>query len=130
MQQTPNQLAATPQAVQPSQSKDGKVTDNDAVVTATKTQETQPVAKSEQPENGGDSFAISSSDQTTLVELLGQETAEKLIDLRSKADEDKKVRPKDLGAVNIAAIPDKAKRSQVHSVSLASLLMMNGANSA
>ncbi|KAI1777923.1 pseudouridine synthase [Hypoxylon cercidicola] len=110
--ETPNQLAPIPRAIQSSQPEDGE--NKDAVVATTKTQVPQPATNSEQPENGGDAFTISPSDRTLLATLLGPDTAEMLIELRSKAD-DKKIRPKDLGAVDIAAISDKAKRGQVHS---------------
>lgn len=113
--ETSDQSKATPQTDQSSQLKDEKTTENDAVAATPKTQELQPATSSKQPEGGDGPFTISPSDRTILADLLGQDTAEELIQLRSKADEDKKVRLKDLGAVDIAAISDKSKRSQVHS---------------
>ncbi|KAI0180491.1 pseudouridine synthase [Hypoxylon sp. FL1284] len=107
--ENPNQAALS------SHPKSDPSADNSAAVAITKTQEPQPATGSGQPDGGEDRFTVSPSDRTTLADLVGQDTAEKLIDLRAKADEDKKLRPKDLGAVDIAAMTDKAKRSQVHS---------------
>ncbi|KAI1766340.1 pseudouridine synthase [Hypoxylon sp. FL1150] len=105
--ETSNQSIATPQANQ--------LSGVDAVATAPKTQDPQQTTSSKQAEDEDNSFAISPSDRATLADLLGQDTAEKLIELHNRAGEDKKLRLKDLGTVDIAAISDKSKRSQVHS---------------
>ncbi|KAI0847891.1 pseudouridine synthase [Daldinia vernicosa] len=110
---TPNQPTAKPQVAKPLHSEEGKNITTDTVV-ANDTA-SQPSAGSEQPKDGGSSATIPVSDQTVLIDLLGQSTAEGLIDLYSKANESTKTQPKVSKFVTIAAITDKAQRSRVHS---------------
>ncbi|KAI2631006.1 pseudouridine synthase [Hypoxylon sp. NC1633] len=113
---TSRQPTTRPQVSQPSLSKENKKPGADNVsAVPTKTPESQNSAPSEQPKNGEISSAISESDRTALAELLGQDTVEELVDLYGKSNENTKAKAKDLGAVKIAAISDKAQRSRVHS---------------
>ncbi|KAI1644540.1 pseudouridine synthase [Daldinia loculata] len=112
---TPDQPTAKPQVAKPLHSEEGKTLTTDTVDTvAANDTASQPSASSEQPKDGGSSTTISVSDQTVLIDLLGQSTAEGLIDLYSKANESTKAQPKVSKFVTIAAITDKAQRSRVH----------------
>ncbi|KAI1658215.1 pseudouridine synthase [Daldinia decipiens] len=113
---TPDQPTAKPQVAKPLYSEEGKTLTTDTVdIVAANDTASQPSASSEQPKDGGSSTTISVSDQTVLIDLLGQSTAEGLIDLYSKANESTKAQPKTSKFVTIAAITDKAQRSRVHS---------------
>ncbi|KAI1457596.1 pseudouridine synthase [Annulohypoxylon moriforme] len=59
--------------------------------------------------------SISESDRSILIDLLGQTTTEELIDLYSKANENKKSAFKTPIFVKISAITEKSQRSRVHS---------------
>ncbi|KAI0014102.1 pseudouridine synthase [Xylariaceae sp. FL0662B] len=75
----------------------------------------ESTTKPEQPMNREDSSTpISPSDQTSLADLLGQNVTGELVDLYSKASQDK-VQLKSLAVVKIPAISDKTQRSRVHS---------------
>ncbi|KAI8962497.1 pseudouridine synthase [Daldinia sp. FL1419] len=111
----PRQPTAKPQASSPAQPEDRKPTTNTINVTATNAITSQPSTNSEQLKEEGDSIAISLSDKQALIDLLGQSTAENLIDLHEKANESTRAQPKTSNSVTIAAIADKAQRSRVHS---------------
>ncbi|KAF3064595.1 Multisubstrate pseudouridine synthase 7 [Daldinia childiae] len=112
----PDQQTAKFQASKPLNSEEGKKLTTGTVDTvAANDTGSQPSASSEQPKDGESSTTISVSDQTVLIDLLGQSTAEGLIDLYSKVNENTKAQPKVSKFVTIAAITDKAQRSRVHS---------------
>ncbi|KAI0114843.1 pseudouridine synthase [Daldinia grandis] len=113
---TPHQPTGKLQGAKPLHAEEGKTPTAGTADTATVNDTaSQPSASSEQPKDGGSSIIISVSDQTVLIDLLGQNTAEGLIDLYSKANESTKGQPKASKFVTIAAITDKAQRSRVHS---------------
>ncbi|RYP73176.1 hypothetical protein DL771_003812 [Monosporascus sp. 5C6A] len=60
------------------------------------------------------SSPISSSDESILIDLLGQATTKELVAFYVKIRQNPKAKPKSLGAVVIPAISDRAKRSQIH----------------
>lgn len=61
--------------------------------------------------------SISEPDKKALVDLLGQKTAEELIEFYAKIQQNPKAAPKTRGDVSIPTIGDKSRRSQVHGVS-------------
>ncbi|KAI1082281.1 pseudouridine synthase [Whalleya microplaca] len=108
----PRQLTTKSGATQPSQLNQASpsVDSNDTIVRENK----ESTTSSEQPkEQDNSNNTISSSDQTILADVLGQNVTEGLIDLYNKVSQDK-VQPKSLAAVKIPAISDKAERSRVH----------------
>ncbi|KAI1153070.1 pseudouridine synthase [Nemania diffusa] len=58
--------------------------------------------------------SISEPDKKALVDLLGQKTAEELIEFYAKIQQNPKAAPKTRGDVSIPTIGDKSRRSQVH----------------
>ncbi|KAI0145709.1 pseudouridine synthase [Hypoxylon sp. NC0597] len=112
--ETPRQSTTT-SGVTRSQSNDGNTAASGASIDAVETQEPRTPTDPEQPKDGQESTTISPSDRTILADLLGQTTAEELVDLYGKASKDRKALPKISTAVKIAAISDKAQRSRVHS---------------
>ncbi|KAI1378213.1 pseudouridine synthase [Hypoxylon crocopeplum] len=109
------QPAARPQVALSSLPKEKKPATNDVALTTVKTQEPHHSTDSKQSGESESSATVSQSDRSILTDLLGQGTAEEMIDLYSKAGEVKKMQPKNTSAVKIAAISDKAQRSRVHS---------------
>ncbi|KAI1800058.1 pseudouridine synthase [Daldinia bambusicola] len=112
---TPHQPTAKPQDVKSSQSEEVQPGAGSIEAIAMDSKTSKPSASSEQPKDGTNSITISVSDQTLLIELLGKDTTEGLINLYNKANENPKPKGKISDFVTIAAIPDKAQRSRVHS---------------
>lgn len=110
---TSRQSTAMPQASQASPTDNGKTAAEDVSTVSETPKEPQP-DNVEQKKNEDTSTIISLSDRTILTEILGQGTAEELINLHEKSSQNKGVRPKNSDFVKIAAITDKAQRSRVH----------------
>lgn len=88
--------------------------DNSAAPKASKPQPSDETP-AEKKENEVPSGTVSASDVSLLVELLGQDTADGLIDLHNKIRESPKTKPKDHGSVKFPAIFDRALRGRIHS---------------
>ncbi|KAI1106274.1 pseudouridine synthase [Jackrogersella minutella] len=111
--ETARQSTAKPQVVPLLREK--KIVADGVSATSVKTEDPKPAVDLEQPKGEKESTTISQSDRTILTDILGQTTAEELVNLHEKANEDKKVQSKTPTIVKIAAISDKAQRSRVHS---------------
>jgi tRNA pseudouridine13 synthase len=113
---TSQSATASPSVQNPSQSNEPMRTagkDDSAVTSQECAAEEKPHTQTEEPPKD----SIAESDRNTLVDLVGQKTAEELILFYAKIQQNPKAAPKAHGDVSIPTIGEKSRRSQVHGVS-------------
>ncbi|KAI0455646.1 pseudouridine synthase [Xylaria acuta] len=109
-----SQSATSPSSTQKPSQSNGSVSAADEEDTTMKNKEgaieEKPKAEVEEPPN----HSITESDKNTLTDLVGQATADELIDFYVKIQQKSKAASKFQGGVIISTIGDKSQRSRVH----------------